>query len=55
MGYDNLLLGYLKSKGIKASNTPGVLNDAVCELARGMMFALLRQIPEAQEYVKSSA
>lgn len=55
VGYDNLPLGYLKTHGIKASNTPGVLNDAVCELAIGMLFGLLRRIPEAQEYVKSSA
>ena len=55
VGYDNLPLAYLKEKGIKASNTPGVLNDAVCELAIGMMFALLRQLPEAQEYVKTTA
>ncbi|MBU3615946.1 2-hydroxyacid dehydrogenase [Polynucleobacter sp. JS-Polo-80-F4] len=55
VGYDNLPLTYLKEKGIKASNTPGVLNDAVCELAIGMMLALLRQLPEAQEYVKSTA
>ena len=55
VGYDNLPLAYLKEQGIKASNTPGVLNDAVCELAIGMMLALLRQLPEAQEYVKSTA
>ena len=55
VGYDNLPLSYLKDQGIKASNTPGVLNDAVCELAIGMMLAILRQIPEAQEYVKSTA
>ena len=55
VGYDNLPLAYLKEKGIKVSNTPGVLNDAVCELAIGMMLALLRQLPEAQEYVKSTA
>ena len=55
VGYDNLPLGYLKTHGIKASNTPGVLNDAVCELAIGMLFALLRRIPEAQDFVKSTA
>ena len=55
VGYDNLPLAYLKAQGIKASNTPGVLNDAVCELAIGMMLALLRRLPEAQEYVKSGA
>ncbi len=55
VGYDNLPLKYLKEHGIKASNTPGVLNDAVCELAMGMLLGLLRRIPEAQEYVKSTA
>jgi len=55
VGYDNLPLAYLKEQGIQASNTPGVLNDAVCELAIGTMLALLRKLPEAQEYVKSTA
>ena len=55
VGYDNLPMEHLKQKGIKASNTPGVLNDAVCELAIGMLFSLLRRIPEAQAFVKSSA
>ncbi|QWE16165.1 2-hydroxyacid dehydrogenase [Polynucleobacter sp. AP-Nino-20-G2] len=55
VGYDNLPLPALKEKGIKASNTPGVLNDAVCELAFGMLFGLLRRIPESQEFVKSKA
>jgi len=54
VGYDNLPLGYLKERGIKASNTPGVLNDAVCELAIGMLLGLLRRIPEAQDFVKST-
>jgi lactate dehydrogenase-like 2-hydroxyacid dehydrogenase len=55
VGYDNLPLAHLKASGIKASNTPGVLNDAVCELAIGMMFGLLRRIPAAHDFVKSLA
>lgn len=55
VGYDNLPLAYLKERGIKASNTPGVLNDAVCELAIGMLFGLLRRIPQAHEFVKNRA
>ncbi len=51
VGYDNLPLSYLKNKGIIASNTPGVLNDAVCELTIGMLFALLRRIPQAHQFV----
>ena len=55
VGYDNLPLNYLKQQGIKATNTPGVLNDAVCELAIGMIFGLIRRIPESQEFLKSGA
>ena len=55
VGYDNLPLDFLKANGIKASNTPGVLNDAVCELAIGMLLSLLRRIPEAQEFVKNTS
>lgn len=55
VGYDNLPLSYLRDHGIQASNTPGVLNDAVCELAIGMLLGLLRCIPDSQEHVKSGA
>ena len=55
VGYDNLPLDFLKERGIKATNTPGVLNDAVCELAIGMMLGLLRRLTEAQDYVTSTA
>jgi lactate dehydrogenase-like 2-hydroxyacid dehydrogenase len=51
VGYDNLPLAYLKERGIVASNTPGVLNAAVCELTFGMVFALLRKLPQAQSFV----
>ena len=55
VGYDNLPLAYLKQQGIQATNTPGVLNDAVCELAIGMMLGLMRRIPESEAFVKSGA
>ncbi len=51
VGYDNLPLDYLKQKGIIASNTPGVLNDAVCELTIGLLIGLLRKIPQAHQFV----
>ena len=53
VGYDNLPVDYLKQHGIKAANTPGVLNDAVCELAFGMLFGLLRRIHFADQFVRS--
>ena len=51
VGYDNLPLDYLKQRGIIASNTPGVLNDAVCELTIGLLFSLLRKISEGHQFV----
>lgn len=53
VGYDNLPLDYLKEHGIQASTTPGVLNDAVCELGIGLLFALLRNLPAADQFVRS--
>lgn len=53
VGYDNLPLDYLQQKHIIASNTPGVLNDAVCELAVGLLLALMRQIPAAEQYLRA--
>lgn len=55
VGYDNLPLDYLKAHGIQASTTPGVLNDAVCELGIGLLFALLRRLPAADHFVRSGA
>ena len=53
VGYDNLPLDYLKEHGIQASTTPGVLNDAVCELGIGLLLALLRNLPVADQFVRS--
>jgi lactate dehydrogenase-like 2-hydroxyacid dehydrogenase len=53
VGYDNLPLDYLKAHGIQASTTPGVLNDAVCELGIGLLFSLLRRLPDADRFVRS--
>ncbi len=55
VGFDNLPLDYLKSHGIQASTTPGVLNDAVCELGIGLLFALLRRLPAADLFTRSGA
>jgi lactate dehydrogenase-like 2-hydroxyacid dehydrogenase len=55
VGYDNLPLDYLKAHGIQASTTPGVLNDAVCELGIGLLFALLRRLPAADLFARSGA
>lgn len=52
VGYDGIPLDLCRSRGIAVSNTPGVLNDAVCELAIGLLLSLLRRLPHAHEFAK---
>jgi lactate dehydrogenase-like 2-hydroxyacid dehydrogenase len=52
VGYDAIDLSAARARGISVTNTPGVLNDAVAELALGLMFALARRIPQSDRYVR---
>ena len=52
VGFDGIPLEITRARGIVVSNTPGVLNDAVCELTIGMLIGLLRRIPHADRFVK---
>ena len=52
VGYDAIDIPACKARGIRVSNTPDVLNDAVAELAVGLMIALCRRIPQADAYVR---
>lgn len=52
VGYDGIDIPVCKARGIRVSNTPDVLNDAVAELAVGLMHALVRRIPEADAFVR---
>lgn len=45
-GYDNINVDLLKSKGIKVSNTPDVLSNAVAELAIGLLLSAARRLIE---------
>ncbi len=53
VGYDNLDLALLASRGIKAANTPGVLTEAVAEHAFALMMAVVRRIPESERYLRA--
>jgi lactate dehydrogenase-like 2-hydroxyacid dehydrogenase len=52
VGYDGIDIPACKARGIRVSNTPDVLNDAVAELTVGLMVALCRRIPQADAHVR---
>src|SRR5690606_31116613 len=52
VGYDTIDTAAAKSRNIRVTNTPNVLNDAVAELTIGLMIALARQIPQADRFVR---
>lgn len=55
VGYDGIPLDVTRSRGVTVTNTPGVLDAAVCELALGILLALLRRIPEGDAHTRSGA
>ena len=55
VGYDGIPLDLAKARGIRVTNTPGVLNDAVCELAVGLLLGLLRKLPAADRFVRQGS
>ena len=53
VGYDNIDLGAARARGVRVTNTPGVLNNATAELAVALMLAAARRIAEADATVRS--
>ncbi|MEO8684524.1 MAG: 2-hydroxyacid dehydrogenase [Devosia sp.] len=53
VGTDNIDLNAAKAAGVRVTNTPDVLNDAVAELTIGLMIALARRIPQGDRFVRS--
>lgn len=53
VGYDSVDTAAAKARGIAVTNTPDVLNDAVAELAMGLMLALARKIVQADRFVRN--
>ena len=54
VGYDGVDIAHARANGIRVCNTPDVLNDAVAEMAFGLMISLCRRIPQAERYLKAS-
>lgn len=55
VGHDLIPLELAARRKVIVTNTPEVLNDAVAELCVGLLFALLRQIPAGDCFVRSGA
>ena len=53
VGYDNISIQSAKSKKIKVTNTPNVLNEAVAETTILLILAASRRIGEAYNLVRS--
>lgn len=52
VGVDSIDLGAAQARGIRVTNTPDVLNDAVAELAIALILALSRRVPQADRFVR---
>lgn len=52
VGYDNIDVAAAVNRGIVVTNTPGVLDDEVADLTVGLLLATLRQIPQADRYLR---
>ncbi len=52
VGVDSIDVATAVSRGIRVTNAPNVLNDAVAEIAIGLMLGLARRLPQADRFVR---
>lgn len=52
VGYDNVDIAAAEARGITVTNTPGVLDDEVADLTIGLTLSTLRQIPQADRFLR---
>jgi lactate dehydrogenase-like 2-hydroxyacid dehydrogenase len=53
VGYDNVEVAEAAKRGIVVTNTPDVLNEEVADTAMGLLLAAVRQIPQADRYLRA--
>ena len=53
VGYDNIDAKAAARLGITVTNTPGVLDDEVADTALGLMIMTVRQLPQAERYLRA--
>ncbi len=52
VGYDSIDTKAARQRNVRVTNTPNVLNDAMAEITIGLMIALARKLPQADQYVR---
>ena len=52
VGYDHIDAREAARRGIVVTNTPGVLDDEVADLAIGLLLATIRQLPQSDRYLR---
>ena len=53
VGYDKVDVDHARAKGIRVTNTPDVLTDDVADLAVGLLYATVRNIPANDRLVRA--
>jgi lactate dehydrogenase-like 2-hydroxyacid dehydrogenase len=52
VGYDSIDTAAARERNIRVTNTPDVPNDAVAEITIGLMIALARRLPQADQFIR---
>lgn len=55
VGYDNIDLEACRERGVRVTNTPGVLTDATADLTMGLLLAVTRRLGEGERLIRSGA
>ena len=53
VGYNNIDLAAASANGIQVTNTPGAMDDAVADLAFGLLLGIARRLPAADAFVRA--
>ncbi len=53
VGYDNVDIAAARARGIVVTNTPGVLDEEVADLAVALLLATIRRLPQAERFLRA--
>lgn len=55
VGYNNIDLDYTRARGIRVTNTPGVLTEATADLTMALILAVARRVVEGDKLLRRGA